>query len=205
MTAFFGGSTTGDAGGNGFNITGTWNNLHSLWDAGGGYLTDSVSRPLSSAAKTTLSNKVAVIEADYPYVPNRGTIPDPMDWAREGQGIAGTVTYVGITLGTSPSTTYLNTTMATTEQRMAMGGHRLADLLNTLYTTNPVPLVSARVSQGKIGFSWSTIPGRTYQVQWKQQLSDSTWNSLTNFTASGNSASFSESASQTRRFYRVAQ
>src|SRR6185436_1833148 len=28
---------SGDAGGNSFSINGTWNNLHSLWDAGGGY------------------------------------------------------------------------------------------------------------------------------------------------------------------------
>ncbi len=50
--------------------------------------------------------------------------------------------------------------MATTEQRMAMGGHRLADLLTTLYTSNPVPFVSAPVSQGKLGFSWSALPGK---------------------------------------------
>ncbi len=56
-TAFFRRSTNGDAGGNGFYISGTWNNLHSLWDSGGGYLTDSAFRPLSSAAKTPSTRK----------------------------------------------------------------------------------------------------------------------------------------------------
>ena len=72
--------------------------LHSLWDSGGGYLTDSLSRPFSSASQTTLNNKVAAIEADYPYTPNFGAIPNPMDRARERQRIAETVSYVGITL-----------------------------------------------------------------------------------------------------------
>jgi hypothetical protein len=35
--AFFASQPNGDAGGNGFYINGTWNNVHSLWDSGGGY------------------------------------------------------------------------------------------------------------------------------------------------------------------------
>jgi hypothetical protein len=202
--AFYASQPHGDAGGNGFYISGTWNNLHSLWDAGGGYLTDSMSRPLSSASLSTLNNKVAAIEADYPYAPNADTIPDPMDWAQEGLGLAQTVTYVGISQNATPSSTYLNTAQATTEQRMAVGGHRLADLLNTLFSTNAVSL-TCFPTNGTFSFSWSAIPGRTYYVQWKEQLGDATWNALTNITASGRSASFSEAPQQTQRFYQVAQ
>jgi hypothetical protein len=203
--AFYASQPNGDAGGNGFYITGTWNNLHSLWDAGGGFLSDSLSRPLSSASQTTLNNKVAAIETDYPYTPNVGTIPNPMDWAWEGQGVAETVTYVGISLNSTPSTSYLNTTKATTEQRMALGGHRLADLLTTLFALNPIRLGNVIRTNGNFGFSWNAVSGKTYHVQWKQQLGDSTWNPLTDITASGNSASFSEPLGQARRFYRVAQ
>ena len=202
--AFFASQPNGDAGGNGFYINGTWNNLHSLWDSGGGYLTDFLSRPLSSASQTTLNNKVAAIEADYPYTPNVGTIPNPMDWAREGQGVAETVSYVGITLNSTPSSSYLNTAQTTTEQRMALGGHRLADLLTTLFASNPILLSSIIGTNGNFGFSWNAVSGTSYRVQWKQQLGDSTWNDLTNITASGNSASFSEPLEQTQRFYRVA-
>jgi hypothetical protein len=204
-TAVSASSPTGDAGGNGFGISGTWNNLHSLWDAGGGFLSDSTSRPLSTAARTTISNKVAMVETAYPYSPNPGTIPDPMTWALVSQGLAETVAYVGITNGSSPSTAYLNAVQATTEQRMALGGHLLADLLTTLYTTNPITLASSSISQGRFGFSWSAIPGRNYRIQWKEQLAAPTWNDLTNFIAASNTASFAESPVQTGRFYRVAQ
>jgi hypothetical protein len=202
--AFFASQPNGDAGGNGFSISGTWNNLHSLWDAGGGYLSDSVSRPLSSASQTTLNNKVAAIEADYPFRPNPGTIPNPMDWAQESSAIAQTNAYVGVTQNTTPSSGYLSRAQSTTEQRMALGGHRLADLLNTIFTTNGVQLTWFS-AQGKFGFSWNAVPGRTYNVQWKQQLSDLTWNNLTNITATTNSVSFSETPGPTRKFYQVSQ
>jgi hypothetical protein len=194
----------GDAGGNGFYINGTWNNLHSLWDSGGGYLTDSMSRPLSSASQTTLNNKVAAIEADYPYTPNVGTIPNPMDWAQEGQALAETNAYDGVTRSSTPSSTYLNKAQATTEQRMALGGHRLADLLNTLFATNAVDL-SCFPTNGSLSLSWNAIPGRTYHLQWKQQFSDPTWNALADITASSSSVSVSDVPSQTQRFYRVTQ
>jgi hypothetical protein len=195
----------GDGGGNGFYITGTWNNLHSLWDAGGGYLTDSVNRPLSAAAQTIISNKAVAIEADYPYTPNPGSIPDPMDWAKESWGLAQTVAYVGITRNSPPSTAYTNSAQATTEQRMAAGGHRLADLLNTLFGTDTVRLVASPTSKTNLALSWSAIPGRAYHVQWKSQLTDSVWNDLTTLTATSNSLSISEPLTPTQRFYRVTQ
>lgn len=203
-TAVWASKPAGDGGGNGFYINGTWRNLHLLWDAGGGFLTDSMSRPLSSTSKTTLSNKVAAIETDYPYSPGAGMVPDPMDWAQEGCGLAQTVAYVGITQNTTPSTNYLNTAQATTEEQMAQGGHRLADLLNTLFTTNAVSLTWFRTNSS-FGFSWSAIPGRTYHVQCKQLLSDPTWTDWAELTASSNSAFFSEPSAQAHRFYRVAQ
>jgi hypothetical protein len=88
---------------------------------------------------------------------------------------------------------------------MALGGHRLADLLTTLFASNPIRLGSVICTNANFGFSWNAVSGKAYHVQWKQQLGDSTWNDLTNITTSGNSASFSEPLGQTGRFYRVAQ
>jgi hypothetical protein len=196
----------GDAGGNSFSITGpSWSNLHSLWDAGGGFLVDFLTRPLSIANQNTLAAKVALIEADYPYNygTNPGNIPDPMAWAQEGKNLAATVSYVGVTQNASPSTAYLNTAMATTEQRLATGGHRLADLLNTLF--QPLALTAVTRTNGNFSFSWGTVSNSTYTVQWKTNLTDATWNNLTNLTATAGSISFTDKVAQVRRFYRVSQ
>ena len=203
-TAVSAGSLGGDAGGNSYTLNGgTWSNLHSLWDAGGGFLTNSVSRPLSASGQTTLNNKVAVIEADYPYAANLGTIPDPLDWADEGWSIAQTVCYVGIARNTAPSVAYLATAQATTEQRMAVGGHRLADLLTTLFAATPPNLTALAVANGNISFSWPATAGKTYRVQWTQQLASPTWNDLPDMVATGNSLSFTNTIVPPLRFYRV--
>ena len=206
-TAVSASSPGGDAGGNGFSITGDWSNLHSLWDAGGGFLTDSISRPLTATGQNILNAKVAVIEADYPYdyAANVGTIPDPMNWAREGWSLAQTVCYAGLTEGDTPSAGYLDTAMATAEQRMAAGGHRLADLLNTLYPAVPITITATTITNGAIRFSWNTITGGVYRVQWKGSLAAPAWTDATNLTASASSASFSQPLTATQRLYRVVQ
>jgi S1/P1 Nuclease len=195
----------GDAGGNDFSITGQWDNLHSLWDAGGGFLTDSISRPLTTAGSNTLNAKVMTVEAAYPYDygTNLGAIPDPMTWALESWNLARTNAYVNITRSAAPSTTYLNTTMATTEQRMATGGHRLADLLNTLFMSPTLTAVS--LPSGNFKFSWNAVSNTTYRVQWKSQLSDAAWTDLTTIIAASNSAAFTEASGPTQRFYRLVQ
>jgi hypothetical protein len=193
----------GDGGGNSFNITGTWNNLHSLWDAGGGYLSDSVSRPLSAASYAIITSKVAAVEAAYPYPVSIGSIPDPMTWAQEGWGLAKTVSYVGITNGTSPTASYLSTAQSTTIQRMAIGGQRLAKLLATIYVTNAPPLISATITNNNFGLSWGAVTGRIYRVQWKQQPTDPTWTDQTDITVSNTSVTFTDPVLQPQRFYRV--
>src|SRR5262245_3744426 len=54
-TAVWASRPDGDDGGNGFSLTGNWNNLHSLWDAGGGYISTSWSRPLSGSSQNALN------------------------------------------------------------------------------------------------------------------------------------------------------
>jgi hypothetical protein len=185
---------TGDAGGNGFSLGSGNGNLHSFWDGGGGYLNNGAS----------VSSNAAEVEALYPYTLSVGSIPDPMDWAIEGWNIAQTNTYVGVTRGFPPSTTYTNRTQETTKQRMAIGGQRLAKLLNTIFVTNAPSVSAATVTNGDFGFSWSSVSGRTYRVQWKQDLDDPVWNDLIDITASTNSTSFSEPiAGKQQRLYRA--
>jgi hypothetical protein len=194
---------TGDAGGNSFYLTGNWSNLHSLWDAGGGYLTDSVSRPLNSTGQTTLSNKVAAIENDYPYALSVGAIPDPMSWAQEGMGLAQTVSYAGIVFNTTPSVAYTNTAQATTEQRMAIGGQRLAKLLGTIFVTDSPGLSAVPLANGNFRISWAAVPGRYYRVQWKQHLTDAGWNNLADVTTATSPISITDPITPGQRFYRV--
>lgn len=197
---------TGDAGGNSFPIdTTTWFNLHSLWDGGGGYLFDSVGRPLSTSSKNTLNTKVASIEAGNPYnyTTNLGTIPNPMTWAQESFNLAKTICYTGIVTNAPPSTTYLNNATNLTAQRMALGGHRLADLLNTLFA--PITMTSIQPTNGNLSFSWSAVSNTTYKVQWKLLLTDPNWNDLTNITAATTNVTFKEKFNLSQRFYRVVQ
>ena len=197
--------TGGDGGGNGFGLNSPWFNLHSLWDGGGGYLFDSVSRPLSVSAQNTLNAKVAQIEAHYPYnyTTNLGTIPNPLTWAQEGFYLAKTNLYTGITNNTTPTTAYLNSAIALTEQRMAQGGHRLADLLNTLFS--PITIGAIARTNGNFRFSFNTVSNTTYKVQWKLQLSDPAWNDLATLKGTNNFISFTDAITQTQRFYRVTQ
>jgi hypothetical protein len=204
-TAVSASSPGGDAGGNGFSINGTWSNLHSLWDAGGGYVGSSFSRPLSLGNQNTISNVAWTAESHYPYVPNGGMVESPSTWAIEGWGLAQNVAYVGISENTTPSSGYLSSASNTAEERLAAGGHRLADLLNTIYSTNGVKLAILARTNGLFRFSWNSVPGRTYKIQRKQQFTDSSWTDVTNFVAPTNTASFSETLVQTQRFYRAVQ
>ncbi len=205
ITALTASHTNGDFGGNLFTLTNVWTTLHGLWDEGGGYLWDTIFRPITPTGDGILSNKVAQIESQYPYSPHSGTIPNPMDWANEGRTLAQTVCYVGITNGRQATATYTNTAQATARARLALGGQRLADLLNTIYPSNPFTLTSVGRTNGKLAFTWSANAGQTYRVQWKGKLTDASWSDLTNITATGGSVNFSEFVGTTGRFYRVAQ
>lgn len=196
---------SGDFGGNAFALTGTWGNLHFLWDEGGGFLTGAITRPLDSAEQVLLSNKVAAIEANYPYSPNVGVIPNPFNWALEGVGICQTVSYVGIVRSNTPSVGYLDTAEARAEEQVALAGHRLADLLNTIMAPAPLTLVSAATTNGMFRFAWSASPAANYRIQVKTNLNDSLWIEQGRVMAISNLVSYSEPLMQGQRFYRVAR
>ncbi len=203
-TELSGGSSAGDGGGNGFVITGNGGNLHSLWDSGGGFVGASLGRPLSASSKTTLSNKVAVIEADYPYTAGPGGFPNPTDWAIEGWNLARTVAYIGINQGDTPSSSYISSAQQTAESRLAQGGHRLADLLNTIFTVSPTIIQLNAASSGSVSFSWNAVPGHSYHIQRKQDLADS-WTDVAVVTPKAGLGTYSDVVGTATRFYRVTQ
>jgi S1/P1 Nuclease len=202
-TAISTNALNGDAGGNGFPVGNGWGNLHSLWDSGGGFISDTIFRPLTGTGQSILNSKVAAVELAHPFTNNVGVIPDPMNWAYEGLLLSKTVAYVGITRNSTPTANYLNTTQATASERLAQGGQRLANLLNTIYSSNPFNLTLLPRPNGSVRFSWNAIPGRTYRVQWKQQLDGSAWNDLSDVIAATNSVSFTNALGASPKFYRV--
>lgn len=207
-TAMSAATPNGDAGGNGFAVGGGWGNLHSLWDSGGERLQDSFFRPLDVTDQNTLNALVAGIEANHPYnyTTNLGVVADPMAWAREGVEFAQSACYANITRNTSPSNPYLTATATTADQRLAAGGNRLADLINTIFGTNAITLAAVTRTGSNFSFSWPGLYGRSYQVQWKSNLDDTTWNNLTLITPTMNqTVTFTDSLNQARRFYRVVQ
>jgi hypothetical protein len=68
----------------------------------------------------------------------------------------------------------------------------------------PLTLQSILATNGGVTLTWGAIPGTTYIVQYKSNLSDSGWTPLTpGIVATGTTASIFDAAGPTQRFYRV--
>jgi hypothetical protein len=75
-------------------------------------------------------------------------------------------------------------------------------------TAAPLEIMSVTNSAGGLTLVWSSAPGRTYRVQFKADLSATTWTDLSgDVTATGRTATKSDSTlgGATQRFYRVIQ
>jgi hypothetical protein len=74
-------------------------------------------------------------------------------------------------------------------------------------TSPPAPrlLPVACKPDGTTVLTWSAVPGRVYRAEFKEQLGDAAWQSVGELTATGSSASISDSTTvgKTQRFYRV--
>ena len=66
-------------------------------------------------------------------------------------------------------------------------------------------ITSITNNAGTITIRWSSVPTRTYRVEYKSDLSTATWTQVGgNVTATGTSSSLSDTiAADVRRFYRV--
>ncbi len=73
------------------------------------------------------------------------------------------------------------------------------------YTASAVvrPTITATLSAGSINLSFPTQNGSTYTVQFKTNIADATWQTLTNVTGSGSSQMVPDPANQKSRFYRI--
>ena len=61
--------------------------------------------------------------------------------------------------------------------------------------------VNAVLANGRVHLLWNSADGASYQVQASSDLEN--WSSVSTITASGSTATYSEPATASRRFYRV--
>jgi hypothetical protein len=76
------------------------------------------------------------------------------------------------------------------------------------FVTPDVPFItSVTKTNNSVSLMWLSISGKTYQVDFKLNLTDVSWTMLTtNVTASGSTASYTDTtATAGRRFYHVVQ
>ena len=77
-------------------------------------------------------------------------------------------------------------------------------LVHALTAAGPGPALTATVSGGKITISFPTTTGSSYQVEFKNTLSDASWQPLGS-AISGNNAvqSVQDTVSGSQKFYQV--
>lgn len=127
----------GDRGGNDFKVTSpaAWNpaprNLHFLWDMGGGLFMPTA-RPLLPDGSAKIGALRDEITRMFPIksFPKGGEL-NPEAWLREGLQLCKDVVY-NLPEGTVPSPVYLAIAQAASARQVALGGYRLAGILNKL-------------------------------------------------------------------------
>lgn len=146
----------GNKGGNGFSLkSGTWNNLHALWDDGCGFLSPfndirpygKPKEPLTDAQIERLKTLANQLMTEFPETafPNASTL-DPDFWALESHKLAMQYGYRGVKgkddkgrdsylkPGEEPTDFYLTQGQAVVRRQLALSGYRLANMLNQVFS-----------------------------------------------------------------------
>lgn len=98
--------------------------LHAFWDAAGGLY-------WNGANRRRLDTIVAGLLVDYP-VDERAAIRTPALWADESHKLGRDVAYAGVAPERPLSAEYIARARQVSQERMALAGYRLADLLERL-------------------------------------------------------------------------
>lgn len=127
----------GDNGGTKFPISsGVAKNLHQYWDRGLGYL-------VLPEGKTPTGEDVKKyakdLETKYPpsFFGNQSFQTDPKTWAKESLQYSRNFAYKHIKPYQTPKDEYIKEGQEIVEQRLALAGYRLANLLNELLGSQP--------------------------------------------------------------------
>lgn len=122
----------GDTGGHDYTVqAGYGDNLHSYWDQGVGYFSaDGRRYPLSSDQVTQLAKQIEVKYPESYFGPQAHDL-NPYDWAHESYTIAKTFVYT-IPFNSTPTPQYVAQGQQIVQQRLALAGYRLANVLNQI-------------------------------------------------------------------------
>jgi hypothetical protein len=107
--------------------------LHGFWD---GIIDSSIKRDANEENAAYLDRVIGVITSDHPPASLAGRIEsgDFDGWSRDSLGVARRVAYPhSLKRGVTPSATYKTTVFNTADEQIALGGYRLADLLNRMF------------------------------------------------------------------------
>ena len=120
----------GDRGGNSYELAGRPDNLHAFWD--GSLTRNNLQRP-GESRDAFVARVAAEIQQAHPasgFTTERAAT-DLTGWAREGVTLAQTVAYrPPLRRGQRPPPAYNRRVFEAAQRRAALGGYRLADLLN---------------------------------------------------------------------------
>jgi hypothetical protein len=108
---------------------------------------------------------------------------------------------------TTPQTGINGARIVGSEGGTASGGFigvfELAAYTGTNTTTGQVTIQKIALAGSQIGFDVPTIAGKSHVVQYKNDLTDASWQTLTTLTGDGTPQHVTDPTSGTRRFYRV--
>ena len=135
---------TGDAGGNAWPIQLPeapfyTNELHAVWDSGNGQWVNDLTRPLNDTSQAYLKSFAASIMQEFPAT-DPSIAPKISDynvsnWASESNAYAATVAYTAPQAPTPIPQSYIDDGQTLCKQQIAVGGYRLASLLEFISTT----------------------------------------------------------------------
>jgi hypothetical protein len=136
------GSPEGDRGGNDFELKFSKKNggfqtvkLHSYWDGGIGDF-PKAGPNFAPPPLEQIGPAVERITAEFPDTDDGWKAGGPADfagWAKESTELAKSVAYSGIVPNRQPNRKYNQIAMQTVHKRVAWGGYRLAELLNSIW------------------------------------------------------------------------
>jgi len=125
---------TGDRGGNSFGITYNTEvkNLHALWDSVFSFYRTDVTAPFNNVDKTYIQDLSSQLRVEFPKTTFATQLlqTNYTKWVAEGNALAESYAYKGITPGSTPTQAYLDAAFPVARSQITLAGYRLSNLIS---------------------------------------------------------------------------